>query len=90
MANYPPESTRILLLGLIARKAYRLVTQNVIRTVKQVLTFNDLIVEMRLLSDDKERVDDVDSVQSVPSLAFRKDAHWNKLRQRSLAAESNA
>lgn len=64
VVNDSPESTRILLLGLIARKAYRLVKQNVIRTVKQVLTFNNLIVEMRLLSDDKERVDDVDSVQS--------------------------
>ena len=64
VVNDSPESTRILLLGLIARKAYRLVKQNVIRTVKQVFTFNDLIVEMKLLSDDKERVDDVDSVQS--------------------------
>ena len=64
VVNDSPESTRILLLGLIACKTYRLIKQNVIRTVKQVLTFNNLIVEMRLLSDDKERVDDVDSVQS--------------------------
>ena len=65
VVNDSPESTRILLLGLIARKAYRLIKQNVIRTVKQVLTFNNLIVEMRLLSDDKERVNNVDSIQSV-------------------------
>lgn len=64
VVNDSPESPRILLLGLIARKAYRLVKQKVIRTVKQVLTFYNFIVEMRLLSDDKERVDDVDSVQS--------------------------
>ena len=50
VVNDSPESTRILLLGLIARKAYRLIKQNVIRAVKQVLTFNNLIVEMRLLS----------------------------------------
>ena len=64
IVNNPPESTRILLLGLIARKAYRLVKQNIIRIVKQVFTLNDLIVEMRLLSDDKVGVDNVDSVQS--------------------------
>ena len=64
VVNDSPESPRILLLGLIARKTYRLIKQNVIRTVKQVFTVNNLIVEMRLLSDDKERVDDVDSVQS--------------------------
>lgn len=60
VVNDSPESTRILLLGLIARKAYRLVKQNVIRTVKQVITFYNFIVETRLLSDDKERVDKVD------------------------------
>ena len=64
VVNYPPESTRILLLGLIASKAYRLVKQNVIRLIKQVLTVNNLIVEMRLLSDDEVGVDNVDSVQS--------------------------
>ena len=50
VVNYPPEITRIFLLGLIARKAYRLVKQNIIRLIKQVLTINILIVEMRLLS----------------------------------------
>lgn len=63
IVNYSPESTRILFLGLIARKTYRLVKQNVIRIVKQVFTVNNLVVEMRLLSDDKERVDNADSIQ---------------------------
>lgn len=63
VVNDSPESTRILLPGLITRKVYRLIKQNVIRTVKQVFTVNNLVVEVRLLSDDKERVDNVDSVQ---------------------------
>ena len=63
IVNYSPESTWILLLRLIARKTYRLVNQNVIRIVKQVFTVNNLVVEMRLLSDDKERVDNADSIQ---------------------------
>ena len=36
--DYPPESTGILLLGLIAREAYRLIKQNVIRVVQQVFS----------------------------------------------------
>src|SRR5690606_18912545 len=64
VVNYPPESSRILLLGLVARKAYRLVKQNVIRFIQQVFTVNNLVVEMRLLSDDEVGVDNVDSVQS--------------------------
>ena len=38
IVDYPPESTGILLLGLIAREAYRLIKQNVIRVVQQVFS----------------------------------------------------
>ena len=64
IVDYPPESTGILLLALIAREAYRLIKQNVIRVVQQVFSVHDFVVEMRLLSDDEVGVDDVDSVQS--------------------------
>ena len=59
IVNYPPESTGILLLGLIARESYRLIKQNVIRVVQQVFSVHDFVVEMRLLSDDEVGVDDV-------------------------------
>lgn len=64
IVDYPTETTGILLLGLIAREAYRLIKQNVIRVVHQVFSVHDFVVEMRLLSDDEVGVDDVDSVQS--------------------------
>ena len=64
IVDYPPESTGILLFGLIAREAYRLIKQNVIRVVQQVFSVHDFVVEMRLLSDDEVGVADVDSVQS--------------------------
>ena len=38
IVDYPTESTEILLLGLIAREAYRLIKQNVIRVVQQVFS----------------------------------------------------
>lgn len=80
IVNYPPESIRILLLGLIARKAYRLVRQNIIRIVQQVFTLNDLIVEMRFLSDDKVGVDNVDSVQpGKVIITFAKDVERIRL-----------
>ena len=80
IVDYPPESTRILLLGLIARKAYRLVKQNVIRRIKQVLSINNLVVEMGLLSDDKVGVDDVDSIQpGKVIIAFVKDVERIRL-----------
>ena len=63
IVNNSPESTRIFLLGLIACKAYRLVKQNIICTVEQIFTINNLIVEMRLLSNDEVRVNNVDSIQ---------------------------
>ena len=75
IVNYSPKSTRISILGLIAREGYCLVEQNVIRTVKQVFTINNLVVEMRLLSNDKERVDNADSVQPRKVIVpFVKDA----------------
>ena len=74
IVNYPPESTGILPLGLIARKAYRLIKQNFIRIVQQVFSLNDLVVEMSLLFDDKVGVDNVVSVQSGKVIiAFVKD-----------------
>ena len=74
IVDYPPESTGILLLALIAREAYRLIKQNVIRVVQQVFSVHDFVVEMRLLSDDEVGVDDVDSVQSGKVIiAFVKD-----------------
>ena len=80
VVNYPPESSRILLLGLVARKAYRLVKQNVIRFIQQVFTVNNLVVEMRLLSDDEVGVDNVDSVQSGKVIiAFVKDVERIRL-----------
>lgn len=63
IVNYPPQHGGILLLGLIAGKAYRLVKENVIRAVQQVLAVNHFVVESGLLSDDKVRVDEVDLVQ---------------------------
>ncbi len=79
VVNYPP-GVRILLLGLVARKAYRLVKQNVIRFIQQVFTVNNLVVEMRLLSDDEVGVDNVDSVQSGKVIiAFVKDVERIRL-----------
>ena len=49
-------------LGLIARKTYRPAKQNVIRRIKQVLLIKNLVVELGLLSNDKEGVYDVDSI----------------------------
>lgn len=78
--DYPPESTGILLLGLIAREAYCLIKQNVIRVVQQVFSVHDFVVEMRLLSDDEVGVDDVDSVQSGKVIiAFVKDVECIRL-----------
>ena len=65
IVNYPPQLGRILLLGLIACKAYRLVKENIICAVQQVLAVNHLVVEPGLLSDDKVGVDDVNLVQPV-------------------------
>ena len=80
IVDYPPESTGILLLGLIAREAYRLIKQNVIRVVQQVFSVHDFVVEMRLLSDDEVGVDDVDSVQSGKVIiAFVKDVECIRL-----------
>ena len=80
IVDYPPESTRLLLLGLIARKAYRLVKQNIIRRIKQVLSINNLVVEMGLLSYDKVEVDDVDSIQpGKVIIAFVKDVERIRL-----------
>ena len=62
IVNYPPQLGGILLLGLIARKAYRLIKKHVVLTV-QVLSFNHLVVESGLLSDNIERVDDVNLEQ---------------------------
>ena len=63
VVNYPPQLGGILLLGLIARQAYRLVKKYVVLAVQQVLTSNHLVVESGLLSDDIERVDEVDLEQ---------------------------
>ena len=80
IVDYPPESTGILLLGLIAREAYRLIKQNVIRVVQKVFSVYDFVVEMRLLSDDEVGVDDVDSVQSGKVIiAFVKDVECIRL-----------
>ena len=80
IVDYPPESTGILLLGLIAREAYRLIKQNVIRVVQQVFSVHDFVVEMRLLSDDEVGVNDVDSVQSGKVIiAFVKDVECIRL-----------
>lgn len=81
IVDYSPESTGILLLALIAREAYRLIKQNVIRVVQQVFFVHDFVVEMRLLSDDEVvGVDDVDSVQSGKVIiAFVKDVECIRL-----------
>lgn len=63
IVNYSPQHGRILLLGLIAGKAYRLVKQNVVPAIQQVLAVDNLVVEAGLLSDDKKRVNDVDLIQ---------------------------
>ena len=63
VVNYPPQFGGILLLGLIARQAYRLVKKHVVLAFQQVLSFNHLVVESGLLSDDIERVDEVDLEQ---------------------------
>lgn len=87
IVNDPPERTRILLFGLIARKAYLLVKQDIIRAFKQVFAINDFVVETRLLPDDKERVDQVDTVQSGKVIIpFVKDVErirliWNVIHR---------
>lgn len=63
IVNYPPQLGGILLLGLIACQAYRLVKKHVVLAVQQVLTFNLLVVESGLLSDDVERANEVDLEQ---------------------------
>ncbi len=65
IVNYPPQHGGILLLGLIAGKAYLLVKENIILAIQQVLAVNHLVVESGLLSDDKVGVDEVDFVQPV-------------------------
>jgi len=65
IVNYPPQHGGILLFGLIAGKAYRLIIENIILAIQQVLSINHLVVESGLLSDDKVRVDDVDLIQPV-------------------------
>jgi len=61
--NYSPQHAGILLLGLIAGKAYRLIKQDIIRSFQKLFTVNNLILEMRLLSDDKVGADRVDCMQ---------------------------
>lgn len=65
IVNYPPQFSGILLLGLIASKAYRLVKENIILAIQQILSVNHLVVEPGLLSNDKVGADKVDLVQPV-------------------------
>lgn len=63
IVNYSPQLGGILLPGLIAGKAYRLVKKYIILAVQQVLSFSHLVVESGLLSDDKVGVDEVNLKQ---------------------------
>ena len=63
IVNYPPQHAGILLPGLIASKAYRLIKQDVIRSIQKLFTINNSVLEVRLLSDDKVGADSVDCMQ---------------------------
>ena len=60
----PTKSARILLLGLISRKFDGLIADNSVNTLDKVFPVNDLILKPAFLTDDKERIDDVDFIQS--------------------------
>ena len=87
IVNDPSERTRILLFGQIARKAYLLVKQDIIRAFEQVFAVDNVVVEARLLPDDKERVDQVDPVQpGKVIIPFVKDVErirliWNVIHR---------
>jgi len=63
IVNYPPQHERILFLGLIARKVYHLIKQDVILSVQKLFTINNFILEARFLSDDKVGANSVDCIQ---------------------------
>lgn len=74
IVNYPLQHARILLLGLIASEAYCLIKQDVIRPFQKLFTINNLILEVRLLSDDKVGADRVDCMQPCKVIiSFVKD-----------------
>ncbi len=58
------KSARIVLLRLIPGKFNSLIADNSVITLDKVFTINDLILKPTFLTDDKERVDDVDFIKS--------------------------
>ena len=58
------KSARIFLPGLISGKFDSLIADNSVNILDKVFTVNDLILKPAFLTDDKERADDIDFIQS--------------------------
>lgn len=74
IVNYPPQLRWVLLLGQWALKPYGLVKQHIVAPIQQFISNHDFVLEMILRSDDKQRTDALNSIQSGKVIvAFVKD-----------------
>ena len=64
IVNYPPQLRWVLLLGQWALKPYGLVKQHIVAPIQQFISNHDFVLEMILRSDDKQRTDALNSIQS--------------------------